>query len=235
MAEKEDYYQVLGVAKDATAEQIKAAHKSIMLKNHPDMVKNRKYPDDAAKQKALAEADLKFKAANEAESVLSDPAKRTTYDKYGHKGIENLNAGKSGASGQSYEQVAGPVVRKSYSEEDTLSFFEKRAERSQSEQGSADGLTSEQRREKARQDRLAKRGTGNTGSPTPATTVPAQGSAINVFHDVASKVSDVADKLKTGDVAVPLADLEDFRKSLTKLEGVIDQQIARAKRGGPRP
>lgn len=234
MAEKEDYYQVLGVAKDATAEQIKAAHKSIMLKNHPDMVKNRKYPDEAAKQKALAEADLKFKAANEAESVLSDPAKRTTYDKYGHKGIENLNAGKSGASGQSYEQVAGPVVRKSYSEEDTLSFFEKRAERSKAEEGTpGDGLTSEQRRERARQERLAKRNSG--GSATPATSVPATGSAINVFHDVAAKVSDVVDKLKTGDVAVPLADLEDFRKSLTKLEGVIDQQIARAKRGGPRP
>jgi len=233
MAEKEDYYQVLGVAKDATAEQIKAAHKSIMLKNHPDMVKNRKYPDDAAKQKALAEADLKFKAANEAEGVLSDPSKRATYDKYGHKGIENLNAGKSGASGQSYEQVAGPVVRKSYSEEDTLSFFEKRAERSRTEDGSNDGLTSEQRREKARQDRIAKRGGGS--SSTPATTVPTPGSAINVFHDVATKVSDVADKLKSGDVAVPLADLEDFRKSLTKLEGVIDQQIARAKRGGPRP
>lgn len=233
MAEKEDYYQVLGVAKDATAEQIKAAHKSIMLKNHPDMVKNRKYPDEAAKQKALAEADLKFKAANEAESVLSDPSKRATYDKYGHKGIENLNAGKSGASGQSYEQVAGPVVRKSYSEEDTLSFFEKRAERSKAEEGTpGDGLTSEQRRERARQERLAKRG---GGSATPATSVPATGSAINVFHDVAAKVSDVVDKLKTGDVAVPLADLEDFRKSLTKLEGVIDQQIARAKRGGPRP
>ncbi len=233
MAEKEDYYQVLGVAKDATAEQIKAAHKSIMLKNHPDMVKNRKYPDEAAKQKALAEADLKFKAANEAESVLSDSNKRTTYDKYGHKGIENLNAGKSGASGQSYEQVAGPIVRKTYSEDDTLSFFEKRAERTRAEEGtSGDGLTSEQRREKARQDRLAKRATGTSG---PATTVPAQGSAINVFHDVAAKVSDVADKLNSGDVAVPLADLEDFRKSLTKLEGVIDQQIARAKRGGPRP
>lgn len=234
MAEKEDYYKVLGIDKNATADQIKSAHKSIMLKNHPDMVKNRKYPDDAAKQKALADADVLFKAANEAESVLSDPAKRATYDKYGHKGIENLNAGKSGASGQSYEQVAGPVVRKSYSEEDTLSFFEKRAERSRAEEGSSDGLTSEQRREKARQDRLAKRGAGNSGA-APATTVPAQGSAINVFHDVAAKVSDVVDKLKTGDVAVPLADLEDFRKSLTKLEGVIDQQIARAKRGGPRP
>ncbi len=235
MAEKEDFYTVLGVAKTATAEQIKAAHKSIMLKNHPDMVKNRKYPDDAAKQKALADAATIFKAATEAEAVLSDPLKRETYDKYGHKGIENLNAGKSGASGQSYEQVAGPIVRKSYSEEDTLSFFEKRAERSRTEDGSNDGLTSEQRREKARQDRIAKRGSGNTSSPTPATTVPTPGSAINVFHDVATKVSDVADKLKTGDVAVPLADLQEFRASLTKLENVVDQQIARAKRGGPRP
>lgn len=235
MAEKEDFYTVLGVAKTATAEQIKAAHKSIMMKNHPDMVKNRKYPDEAAKQKALADAATIFKAATEAEAVLSDPLKRETYDKYGHKGIENLAAGKSGASGQSYEQVAGPIVRKSYTEEDTLSFFEKRAERTKTEEGTAgDGLTSEQRREKARQERLAKRGGGNSSS-TPATTVPTPGSAINVFHDVAAKVSDVADKLKTGDVAVPLTDLEDFRKSLTKLEGVIDQQIARAKRGGPRP
>ena len=234
MAEKEDFYKVLGVAKTATAEQIKAAHKSIMMKNHPDMVKNRKYPDDAAKQKALDDASAIFKAATEAEGVLSDPLKRETYDRYGHKGIENLNAGKSGASGQSYEQVAGPVVRKSYTEEDTLSFFEKRAERTRAEEGTpGDGMTTEQRREKARQDRIAKRGTGNSSS-TPATTVPMPGSAINVFHDVATKVSDVADKLKTGDVAVPLADLEEFRASLTKLENVVDQQIARAKRG-PRP
>lgn len=230
MAEKEDYYKVLGIDKNATADQIKAAHKSIMLKNHPDMVKNRKYPDDAAKQKALADADVLFKAANEAESVLSDPSKRATYDKYGHKGIENLNAGKSGASGQSYEQVAGPVVRKSYSEEDTLSFFEKRAERSKAEEGSSDGLTSEQRREKARQDRIARRGGAGTTPAAPVST----GSAANAFHDVSAKVNEVTDKLQSGSVTVPLADLEEFSASLTKLGNVIDQQIARAKRG-PRP
>ncbi|HYD17109.1 MAG TPA: DnaJ domain-containing protein [Patescibacteria group bacterium] len=234
MAEKEDYYKTLGVEKTATLDQIKAAHKSIMLKNHPDMLKNKKYPDEATKQKALADADVKFKAANEAESVLSDPAKRAAYDKYGFKGVENMNAGKNASSGQSYEQVAGPVVRRSYSEEDTLSFFEKRSEQRQREGSSNDdGLTAEERRAKAAEERRARRGGGISTTTTPPVT---NGSASTSFHDVAKKVNDVAETLSSGNVTVPLADLERFRDSLATFTQVIDREIAKAKKGpGFRP
>lgn len=66
-----DYYQVLGIAKDATEAQIKKAYRKLARKYHPDV-----NPGDA-------EAERKFKEINEAHEVLSDPEKRAKYDKYG--------------------------------------------------------------------------------------------------------------------------------------------------------
>ena len=70
-----DYYEVLGVAKDADASAIKKAYRKLALKYHPD-----RNPDDA-------EAEGKFKEASEAYSVLSDDQKRATYDRFGHAGL----------------------------------------------------------------------------------------------------------------------------------------------------
>lgn len=233
MAEKEDFYTVLGVTKTATEAEIKAAHKSIMLKTHPDMVKNKKYDSPEAKEQALKDAAARFKAANEAFDALGDATKRATYDKYGFKGIENLNAGKSGASGQTYEQVAGPTMKRTYSEDDTLSFFEKRAEQRQRDEGTpGDGLTREERREKAADERRARRA-GNVSTTTPPVT---NGSASTSFRDVSKKVADVAETLSSGNVTVPLADLEEFSESLKKFGAVVDAQIAKAKKApGFRP
>ncbi len=72
---KRDYYDVLGVAKDAAPDDIKRAFRKLALKHHPD--RNR---DDA-------EAEKKFKEASEAYEALSDPAKRQAYDRYGHAGL----------------------------------------------------------------------------------------------------------------------------------------------------
>jgi len=72
---KRDYYEVLGVAKDATAQDIKSAYRKLALKLHPD-----RNPGDA-------EAEEKFKEAAEAYSVLSDGEKRQRYDAYGHAGL----------------------------------------------------------------------------------------------------------------------------------------------------
>jgi len=69
-----DFYEVLGVARDATAEQIKAAYRKAALENHPD-----RNPGDHA-------AEERFKAAAEAYAVLSDPAKRARYDRFGNAG-----------------------------------------------------------------------------------------------------------------------------------------------------
>lgn len=75
MSEKRDYYEVLGVEKNASAEEIKKAYRKLALKYHPD-----KNPDDAA-------AEEKFKEAAEAYEVLSDAEKKSRYDQYGHAGM----------------------------------------------------------------------------------------------------------------------------------------------------
>ncbi len=73
---KRDYYEVLGVKRDASADEIKKAYRQLALKNHPD-----KNPGDA-------EAEKRFKEAAEAYEVLSDRDKRQRYDRYGHAGLE---------------------------------------------------------------------------------------------------------------------------------------------------
>jgi molecular chaperone DnaJ len=74
MAEKRDYYEVLGVSRDATAEEIKKAFRRQAREVHPDV--NRDDPD----------AEAKFKELGEAYAVLSDPQKRAQYDRFGHTG-----------------------------------------------------------------------------------------------------------------------------------------------------
>lgn len=75
---KKDYYEILGVTKDATAHQIKKKYRSLALKYHPDRV--------AVEEKAVAEE--RFKEISEAYGVLSDPKKKQMYDQYGHAGID---------------------------------------------------------------------------------------------------------------------------------------------------
>lgn len=76
MSEKRDYYEVLGVGKDADAEEIKKAYRKLAMQYHPD-----KNPDDKV-------AEEKFKEANEAYEVLSDEQKRRDYDQFGHAGVD---------------------------------------------------------------------------------------------------------------------------------------------------
>ncbi|MBL4849316.1 MAG: molecular chaperone DnaJ [Planctomycetes bacterium] len=83
---KRDYYEVLGVPKDATGTQIKKAYRKLALKHHPDQ-----NPGDG-------EAEARFKEASEAYAALSDDEKRERYDSYGHAGLE-------GAGGPDMESV----------------------------------------------------------------------------------------------------------------------------------
>lgn len=76
MSEKRDYYEVLGVPRDASSDDVRKAYRQLALKFHPD-----RNPGDAT-------AEAKFKEATEAYSVLSDDDKRPAYDRYGHAGVE---------------------------------------------------------------------------------------------------------------------------------------------------
>src|SRR5580704_994728 len=79
MAGKRDYYEVLGVRREADEEDIKRAYRKLAMQYHPD----RNVGD--------AEAEEKFKEAAEAYEVLHDREKRQRYDRYGHAGLEGLN------------------------------------------------------------------------------------------------------------------------------------------------
>ena len=100
MSEKRDYYEVLGVQRNANADEIKKAYRKAAIKYHPD-----KNPGDK-------EAEEKFKEAAEAYDVLSNPDKRARYDQFGH-------AGMSGAAGGGFGGFSGG----GFSMEDIFSQF----------------------------------------------------------------------------------------------------------------
>ena len=79
--EKRDYYDILGVSRTATAEQIKKAYRRLAMKHHPDRNKD----DDGA--------SAKFKEVREAYDVLNNSDKRATYDQFGHEGLRGRGAG----------------------------------------------------------------------------------------------------------------------------------------------
>ena len=87
MADKRDYYEVLGIAKGASEAEIKSAYRKLAKKYHPDL-----NPGDKT-------AEAKFKEVNEAYEVLSDKEKRARYDQFGHAGVDpNFGGGAGGGS-----------------------------------------------------------------------------------------------------------------------------------------
>ena len=95
---KRDYYEILGVERGVDEAEIKKAYRRVAMKHHPD----RNAGDTASEEK--------FKEANEAYEVLSDPQKRATYDQFGHAGVEGQGQGGfGGGGGANFSDIFGDV------------------------------------------------------------------------------------------------------------------------------
>lgn len=90
---KRDYYEILGVSKSSTAEEIKKAYRKVAMQYHPD------------KNPGNKEAEEKFKEAAEAYEVLSDADKRSQYDRFGHAGVGGNGRGFGGGQGMNIEDI----------------------------------------------------------------------------------------------------------------------------------
>ncbi len=97
---KRDYYETLGVNRDADEDTIKKAYRKLAMKHHPD-----RNPEDKSKG-----AEEKFKEAKEAYEVLSDADKRAAYDRYGHAGVDpSAAAGAHGAGFSNFADAFGDI------------------------------------------------------------------------------------------------------------------------------
>src|SRR3954466_4205260 len=93
---KKDYYEVLGVNRDASDDDIKKSYRRLAMKHHPD-----RNPDNP-------KAEAQFKEAKEAYEILSEPAKRAAYDQYGHAGVDP-SAGAGGAGMGGFADAFGDI------------------------------------------------------------------------------------------------------------------------------
>ena len=100
---KQDYYELLGLTKGASAEEIKKAYRKMAMQYHPD-----RNPGDA-------EAEAKFKDCSEAYEVLKDEQKRAAYDRFGHAAFENGGAGPADAAAPGSTSTSAAAVSRTSS------------------------------------------------------------------------------------------------------------------------
>ena len=106
-----DYYEILGIPKNASGDDIKKAYRKLARKHHPDLNPNDK------------EANKKFQQINEANEVLSDPEKRKKYDRYGKDWEQAEQFEKARQQGGNYHSYAGEQTGGGFEDQDFSSFF----------------------------------------------------------------------------------------------------------------
>jgi molecular chaperone DnaJ len=96
---KRDYYEVLGISRDADENEIKKAYRKLAMKHHPD------------RNAGDTKAEEKFKEAKEAYEILSDTSKRAAYDQYGHAGVDTsaAGAGHGQGFGDAFSDIFGDI------------------------------------------------------------------------------------------------------------------------------
>src|SRR5258706_12415594 len=94
---KRDFYEILGLAKNASDEEMKDAYSKLAIKNHPDRNSEDK------------QAEGKFKEAKEAYEILSDAQKRSAYDRFGHAGVDPNSAAAAGAGMGGFAEAFGDI------------------------------------------------------------------------------------------------------------------------------
>ena len=94
---KRDYYEILGVNRQASKDEIKKSYRRLAMKYHPDRNKND------------SQAESKFKEAKEAYEILSDSSKRETYDRFGHEGVSNSAGGRGHPGAEGFGDIFGDV------------------------------------------------------------------------------------------------------------------------------
>ena len=103
MAKKTDYYETLGVSRNADENELKKAYRKLAMKYHPDK-------HHSAQGKSAKDAEEKFKEISEAYEVLSDPNKRAAYNQFGHAGVDAAGmGGAQGAHGFNFNDVFGDI------------------------------------------------------------------------------------------------------------------------------
>ncbi|NPD87553.1 MAG: molecular chaperone DnaJ [Asgard group archaeon] len=111
MSEKRDYYEVLGVSKDATEDELKKAFRKKAMENHPD-----RNPDDP-------KAAEKFKEASEAYEILSDPQKRSSYDRFGFAGVQSDFSRVNARDFSTISDLFSSLFRDDFMGDDLFSMF----------------------------------------------------------------------------------------------------------------